>query len=419
LSGAIRVARGAAASAEERWGPGGAMAAQDPVEETRRLIGLGCEQILAVTPDNFDRDATDAWPAFRRGVVRAEGCREVPADELLGAVEGKARVLAFLADFAERKRAYRKQVETVLRILLKGPQWMEAARSDPAMSARLPGTEVAEMLSAAKGDEAAAGAAAKARAEAATLAQAPPRPPRCERTESRQNILEATESSFKALVAMGDHAKLDEAASAVAQFSEGVAETLKRSFADDIEVVARLEPKAPVLRLLCTLHEKRRSERSIVTSLLFSLMETPSLTRWRAEADANPELRGELEGLGVMDHAYGNDLTAGSGDEKSVTPTETPSVSSSAECQAIWMWRDAGTYGGWFVHKLATLNPTRWSAAASIEETIADLEQYLDTPQGERPVKVRVFGGGLEPTTSKTSSAAGAVAALRMLLTRP
>mmetsp|Transcript_139758 Transcript_139758/g.434729 ORF Transcript_139758/g.434729 Transcript_139758/m.434729 type:complete len:83 (-) Transcript_139758:13-261(-) len=82
----------------------------------------------------------------------------------------------------------------------------------------------------------------------------------------------------------------------------------------------------------------------------------------------------------------------------------------------MWMWRDAGTYGGWFTHKLATLNPTRWSAPCSLEETIADLEQYLDTPSGERPLKVRVWGGGSQPTSSKAATVAGAVQALRMLL---
>mmetsp|Transcript_74299 Transcript_74299/g.205061 ORF Transcript_74299/g.205061 Transcript_74299/m.205061 type:complete len:391 (-) Transcript_74299:103-1275(-) len=386
--------------------------ALDAVAETRRLIGLGHEQILRVTPESFEVSATDAWPAFRRGVVRAEGCREVPGEELLRDLAAKPEVLAFLAELAERKRGYRRQVETVLRILLKGPTWLEVVQADPALCKRLPGIEAAELL----------GAVCHPGVEDAATAEAPAAKLPLNRTESQQVRLEALQSSFQALVNVGDCSKPDEAVSAFRRFNSCLSTLLQKNDDADIEVLAGLEPKAPVLRLLCSLHERQRSERSRVTALLLGLLETPALSPWRAAADADCELRRELEGLGVLDHAFVNEaeVASNSGDERSQRQElDGRSMVTNPNFQAMWMWRDAGSYGGRLFHSLAVMNPARWSATCSLEETIADLEQYLDTPSGERPVKVRVFQGSSPPATTKTTNVAEAVASLRLLLMPP
>merc|ERR1719433_2144167 len=143
--------------------------AQDAaLAETRRLLAAGHELIVRVTPDTFDAQANDAFPPFRRGVVRAEGCREVPAEELLEGLAAKPAVLEFLATLAERKRGYRRQVENVCKILLKGPAWLKAACSSAELRKRLSeclGDEVAELLAA--GPAAAAEAAEAAEAAGA------------------------------------------------------------------------------------------------------------------------------------------------------------------------------------------------------------------------------------------------------------
>ncbi|CAE8650849.1 unnamed protein product, partial [Polarella glacialis] len=99
------------------------------LEETRRLLREGHAEILKVPLDKFDALASDAFPSFRRGVVRAEGCREVSAEALLQDLGDKPAVLRFLALLAERKKGYRRQVASVFRILLTGPRWLEAARA--------------------------------------------------------------------------------------------------------------------------------------------------------------------------------------------------------------------------------------------------------------------------------------------------
>mmetsp|Transcript_97890 Transcript_97890/g.277123 ORF Transcript_97890/g.277123 Transcript_97890/m.277123 type:complete len:83 (-) Transcript_97890:35-283(-) len=79
------------------------------------------------------------------------------------------------------------------------------------------------------------------------------------------------------------------------------------------------------------------------------------------------------------------------------------------------MWRDSGRYMGRLSHALAKLNPVRWSNACSLPEAIAELRQFLDTPRGERPVKVQIFGKG-DVMYRKTSNVAEAVVALEEIL---
>ncbi|CAE8667504.1 unnamed protein product, partial [Polarella glacialis] len=228
--------------------------------------------------------------------------------------------------------------------------------------------------------------------------------------------LELATASFAQLESLGFPAVASaEAVAAFLQFSAGVGGALRSSQPSELAALAALEPKGQLLHFLCNLHEERRPHRAQVTSLLLGLLGAPSLqVAWRAAVESDPDLQAELESLGVLeplppfcqeshdrkfDEFCDGASSRNSGSECSSPrqhhhtqaasrPTQAPH-----ECkyEARWMWRDAGVFGGILFQGLASLNPVRWSQTRPVADVLAELEEFLDMPAGERPVRIEVF----------------------------
>lgn len=258
------------------------------------------------------------------------------------------------------------------------------------------------------------------------------------RTSSQLAALELVRKSFSAMLDLGVDSCEDEEIDAFSQFNTGVLRLVHRSVDADMQFLAGLQPKLPLFTFLCRLHGKKRLHRSRITALLRTLLSTPALALWRAAADEDDSIRRELEGLGVMDSIFcdadegssceevSDDMDPHCSSRENTLPLDSTTTlkggaglaTTEIACtyQAVWMYRDAGTYGGSFTHALASLNPARWSSTKSLVDTIKEMEQLVDTPSGKRPVKVSIFTDETFLPPVKTEDMNEAVVALRNML---
>eukprot|EP00930_Biecheleria_cincta_P046043 TRINITY_DN31753_c0_g1_i1.p1 TRINITY_DN31753_c0_g1~~TRINITY_DN31753_c0_g1_i1.p1 ORF type:complete len:546 (-),score=120.83 TRINITY_DN31753_c0_g1_i1:67-1683(-) len=516
------------------------VSAADALEETQQLLERGHAEILQVPDKIFDDEAPEAFSIFSKGVVRAEGCRELTSEQLLRDLGRKNEVLAFLAKVAERKRSYRRQVASVLKILLKGSSWLDVA-AEEGLASSLPkevksefSAELLHQLATSRGRSGSTAQAAEAKFPQPTLPRSLPRSP------SEDSRLQPLEQGFRCLRDLGFDSFGDEALEALGQFTAGMGHVARSGTAAELAAVAALEPKLPLLWFLVRVHEKRRPQRARVTQVLSALLDkpTPQESTWRAAALGEPTLRTELEGIGVMEPVALPEKLAedepdqepvaspeklAEGDqEKEKDPVASPEMPAKDElvkdkepialpeklvkdepvqvkepialpakpveltldqmkdalppkpaelnldqmketCRepavsrepsvwsheaseseesdwssspptpqqassmithmetplppmsARWMWRDAGASAGLLGIGLARMNPARWSQQRPVEDTLADLEQYLDGPASGRPVRLDVFGPG-ETHRLKPATVPEAVSALMDLL---
>lgn len=342
--------------------------------ETKRLITEGHCAILKV--GHSRDDSAEAFQQFRRGVTRADG-HEIG---LLHELSEKPKVLSFLVDFAQNRRSHRRQVGSVLCILLKDSAWQEAAKEFSSMAHQLP-EDMSFVQAALLGKSLEEGYTTSSRKEASAATMS-----------VLSSFAELKESNFDCRVA----------ADALSRFAQGVV-LVAQWQQEELKSIASLEPKLPMLRLLCEASQSLPYQQEQLRRLLEELLQNPDLDSWRIAAQGDFHISTYLGNLHLVDsdhspesedHAYG--------------PEE--ELYHQTQLKARWMWQDAGRYGGIIGVGLAKLNPTRWSQVLRVEDTIADLEQYLDLEQyRHRPVRIEVSCPGRGRQRVEASSVAEAV----------
>jgi len=330
------------------------------LEETKRLIHEGHAAILKVGPGRDD-DSAAAFQQFRRGVTRADGSHEL---SLLQDLEQKQKVLGFLVDFAQNRRSHRRQVSSVVSILLKDSKWQEAAKESGVLQ-QLPDEPLPDTPS---------------KPETEKVSDAKP-----ERSDS--SAAGAALLAFHELEEMHFECQV-EAADALSRFAQGVG-LLVQWQQEELKKIDALEPKLPMLQLLCQAHHFFPYQRDQIFHLLQELLQSSALDSWRIAAQGDFEVSTYLGNLRMVDP-----LSAESSPEhhyRSSDEEEEPHRH--GELKVRWMWQDAGRgYGGVIGAGLAKLNPTRWSQILRVEDIIADLQEYLDGPSAHRPVRLEVRG---------------------------
>lgn len=338
--------------------------AMEALEETKRFLHEGHAAILKVKPGRDD-DSAEAFQQFRRGVTRADGSHEL---SLLKELEHKQKVFSFLVDFAQHRRSHRRQVSSVIGILLKDSTWQEAAKESGILQLLPEEEKVLEPTEPEKAEPVKEEGYGKA-----------------ESTRSHETDPTAADTAvlaFHELQEMNFECQ-PEAAEALSRFAQGVV-LVAQWQQEELKRIDALEPKLPMLRLLCQAHHFFPYQQDQILHLLEDLLH--SCDSWRIAAQGDFEVSSYLGNIRLIadspdtspEHHYR------SSDE------EAEGLHHHGGLKARWMWQDAGRYGGIIGVGLAKLNPGRWSQVLCVEDIIADLENYLDGPSSTRPVRLEV-----------------------------
>ncbi|CAJ1410793.1 unnamed protein product [Effrenium voratum] len=299
-------------------------------------------------------DAAEAFQLLRRGAVRADSSHA----ELLLELEHKRQVMTFLAEFSQSRKCHRRQASSVFRILLKEQVWRDAAEEASILD-MLPEDmrDVRELL----GEKPTPG-----KAHAVPHGRSSALEAVLEATAELQQLDFQCEPQAAAAEAL---TKLCQAVALIVQFQ-----------AEELPELAKLEPKSQLLHFLFAAHGSFPYHQHQVLRALEELL---AIDAWRDAAERDEDL---MESLRTLHVAY-------------TTPSSRASSTEELMAQphlcARWMWQDAGKrYGGIIGAGLARLNPTRWSQALCIDDTIADLSQYLEGSHRDRPVRIEIVGDG-------------------------
>jgi hypothetical protein len=103
---------------------------------TRRLLTDSVAQISQLPPGGA-ATGTSAFNQLRKGVMQASNGQTLQ-EAMLADLEPKQQVLHFLFEFYAQKKMYRKQIESVLVVLLKVNSWLCTLREDQALQSDLP-----------------------------------------------------------------------------------------------------------------------------------------------------------------------------------------------------------------------------------------------------------------------------------------
>lgn len=109
--------------------------------ETRQTLEESVQKIATFQPDDAHTDeVTTTFNNFKKAVIHASKSTkdgEGP-QELLGDLEPKGAVLTFLLSYYESRRIFRKQIASVIEILLQVDTWYAVMKQDVAITAKLP-----------------------------------------------------------------------------------------------------------------------------------------------------------------------------------------------------------------------------------------------------------------------------------------
>jgi len=254
-------------------------------DSIRSLLAESIEQItnFDATSDGCDDAEVSAFNTFKRGVMQASSGRLVPS-ELLDGLEPKDVVLRFLFRLHERRRIYRKQIATVLSILLE-TTWLMILQLNKTLRDAMPN-------------------------DLKILLQDYPEHPEHIRDASRYvgTIGLPSDNSAADAVALDMLRKaaallenidysvenVDEASDAFDKLRRAV-DRLVESASDEAQtVLENMEPKVLILEFLVDLYSRQCRLRSRVGSLLLRLL---GFDAWKAEVELDSSVRAAVREL--------------------------------------------------------------------------------------------------------------------------
>jgi len=349
------------------------------LNETKRLIREGHAALLQVVRYTDD-SAGDAFNTFRKGVVRADSTSQ---PTLLRDLEQKPKVLMKLAEFAQSRRPHRRQIAHVLGILLKESTWREDAKGCSFMDS-LPHEmreDVSLLLKSHSGQEPGPSASQASGAPATTGEQTGDSAARKKgQSEALMSVIEGMQVLRQLDFEMLREDQEPEAQVTLREIADGL-NLVVQFRPEELQAIARLEPKLSFLRFLYMAHGRFPPQREQVLEVLRHLLETPQLLAWRQAADSDQELQACLSTLRPS--------------TLSPNTSEDERAHASANCHARWMWRDAGRgYGGPIGAQLARRNPVRWSQLLPLEYIIEELIGHLGTSSEEKAVRLEILDEG-------------------------
>lgn len=107
------------------------------VEQIRSTLAYAVGPILNVRLEQKD-EAVSAFNTFRLAVMQASTVDDSMRGDLLESLDFKSQILDFLIEFHRQKRTYKRQVASVLDVLLRSESWLKALHDDTDLCARLP-----------------------------------------------------------------------------------------------------------------------------------------------------------------------------------------------------------------------------------------------------------------------------------------
>lgn len=107
------------------------------VEQIRSTLAYAVGPILNVRVEQKD-EAVSAFNTFRLAVMQTSTVDDSIRGDLLESLDFKSQILGFLIEFYGQKRTYKRQVASVLDVLLRSESWLKALHDDTDLCARLP-----------------------------------------------------------------------------------------------------------------------------------------------------------------------------------------------------------------------------------------------------------------------------------------